>query len=53
MLVLLRGTGKESGVPIEASSANVVTMRDSKISRLELFYDRDAAAQAVGLSRGG
>ncbi len=52
VLVHLRGTGKESGVPINASSANIVDVRNGLIARLELVYDRAAALEVVGLSRG-
>jgi ketosteroid isomerase-like protein len=51
VLVQLRATGKESGVPIKASSANIVNVRDGRIARLELVFDRAAALEAVGLSR--
>jgi ketosteroid isomerase-like protein len=52
VLVKLSGSGKESGVPIQASSANIVDVRDGRIVRLELVFDRAAALEAVGLSEG-
>jgi ketosteroid isomerase-like protein len=47
--VRLRGFGKESGAPFEAASANLVTIRDGRIARLQLFYDRNEARTAAGL----
>ena len=53
VLCHLSGRGKESNVPIEASTANVIVMRDGKIVRFELFWDRDEAVAAGGLPRQG
>jgi ketosteroid isomerase-like protein len=36
-------------VPIDAEAANTVVMRDGKIARFEMFWDRDAARKAAGL----
>jgi ketosteroid isomerase-like protein len=49
VLELLRGSGKESGVPIQSAAANLVTIRDGKITRLQLFSDRGEARVAAGL----
>jgi ketosteroid isomerase-like protein len=50
VLVHLSGRGKESGVPIEADAANLVTISDGKIVRFQLFMKREDALDAVGLS---
>jgi ketosteroid isomerase-like protein len=47
ILVHLTGRGKESGVPTESETANVVWMRDGKIRRMELHWDRQAALEAA------
>jgi ketosteroid isomerase-like protein len=47
--VRLTARGKESSVPIDAKGANVVVMRDGKIARFEIFWDRDEALAAAGL----
>jgi ketosteroid isomerase-like protein len=49
VLVHLRARGKESSVPIDAEAANTVVMRDGKIARFEMFWDRSAALEAAGL----
>ena len=48
LLIQLKARGKGSGVAIDAEVANVVTMRDGRIARLEMFWDRDAALVAAG-----
>ena len=48
LLIRLEGRGKGSGVDIDAKVANVVNMRDGRIVRLEMFWDRDAALAAAG-----
>jgi ketosteroid isomerase-like protein len=50
VLCHLRGSGKESSLPIEADTANVIVMRAGKIVRFELFWDRDEAVAAAGLA---
>jgi ketosteroid isomerase-like protein len=45
----LSGRGKESGVPIEADAANLVTIVDGKIVRFELFMERDRAFEVAGI----
>lgn len=45
----LSGTGKESSLPIDAETANVIVVRDEKIVRFELFWDRGEALAAGGL----
>ena len=49
VFVHLSGRGKESGVPTESETANVIWLRDGKIRRMELHWDRQAALDAAGL----
>ena len=48
LLIRLLARGKGSGVTTDAEVANVVTMRDGRIARLEMHWDRDAALAAAG-----
>lgn len=55
VLVYLRneGRGKGSGIEIggiSAKSANLFTVRDEKVTRLELYWDREDAISALGLA---
>lgn len=55
VLVYLRneGRGKGSGIEIgriSARSANVFTVRDEKVTRLELYWDREDAISNLGLA---
>jgi ketosteroid isomerase-like protein len=50
VFVHLSGRGRESGVPTESETANVVWMHDSRIRRLELHWDHDAALESAGAS---
>ncbi len=51
VLVRLTARGRESSVPIDAEAANTVVMRDGKIARFEMFWDRGDALEAAGLPR--
>ena len=51
VLCHLSGRGKESNLPIEAETANVILVRDGRIVRFELFWDRGEALEAAGLAR--
>jgi ketosteroid isomerase-like protein len=51
VMQLFRGKGKASGLESENRSAAVATMQDGLIVRMEGFWDRDAALQAVGVER--
>jgi ketosteroid isomerase-like protein len=54
VLVLLhnKGRGRGSGIEIEeitTRSANVFTIRDGKVTKLTLYWDRDRAIAELGL----
>jgi len=49
VLQLFRGKGKASGIESEGRSAVVVTMKNGLITRMEGFWDRDAALRAAGI----
>ena len=42
-------TGPGSGVPVKVDMAQVFTVRDGKVSRIDNYTDRDEALEAVGL----
>jgi ketosteroid isomerase-like protein len=44
-----RARGRESEVEVEVDSFNVYTFRDGKVSRIQLFIDRESALEAAGL----
>ena len=43
------GTGKESGIPVEARIAHVFTFKDGLAARVQSYEDRDEALRAAGL----
>ena len=45
-----RAKGRGSSVEVDLKSFNVVTVRDSKVARLELFIDEGDALRAAGLT---
>ena len=47
----MRGTGRASGLEIEALGASVVEVRDGSLVRITLFQTKGEALQAVGLER--
>jgi len=49
LLIRLLARGKGSGIDTDAEVANVVQMRDGRIARLEMFWDRAAALRAAGV----
>jgi ketosteroid isomerase-like protein len=51
VLVLMRhgGRGKASGVGIENEGASVWDIRDRKVTKLALYWDRDRAFADLGL----
>jgi ketosteroid isomerase-like protein len=48
LLLRLRGRGRGSGVETDAEVANVVHMKDGRITHLEMFWDRAEALTAAG-----
>jgi ketosteroid isomerase-like protein len=48
LLIRLLARGKGSGVDTDAEVANVVNLRDGRIVRLEMFWDRAEALRAAG-----
>jgi ketosteroid isomerase-like protein len=44
-----QGTGRGSGVPVDAAIGQVFDFRDGKLSQVRSFLDRDEALKAVGL----
>jgi len=45
-----RAKGKGSEAEVEIRSHNVYTIRDGKVSRMQLFTERQAALEAAGLT---
>jgi ketosteroid isomerase-like protein len=45
-----RGSGRSSGIAVEATTSYVFTIRAGKIARVELYADRGEALKAVGLA---
>jgi ketosteroid isomerase-like protein len=45
----MRGTGRASGVRVEADSVTVWMLRDGKVSQIKLYQTRAEALTAVGL----
>ena len=52
LLIRLHARGKGSGMDIDAEVANVVHLRDGRIVRLEMFWDRELALRAAGAQVG-
>jgi ketosteroid isomerase-like protein len=50
MLGRLRGCGKNSGVPVDASLGMVFDFRDGKIARIRGYLDQVEALRAAGLA---
>jgi ketosteroid isomerase-like protein len=44
-----RGKGRDSGAPMYMEMAQVATVRDGKVTRIENWDDRDEALRLVGL----
>ena len=44
------GTGRASGIPIENATGNVYDFADDRIRRIQIFFDRNQALEAAGLS---
>ena len=49
-VVKLSGKVKGSGVPVDQRDIHVMTIRDGKVTRIEVHRDRAEALEAIGLS---
>ena len=49
VFVRTSGTAKQSGAAVEISVAHVLTLRDGRVTRTEVFLDRHEALDAVEL----
>jgi ketosteroid isomerase-like protein len=49
--VRFHGSGAASGVEVTLDAANVFTMRDGIVLRMDSYQDRDEALRAVGIER--
>jgi ketosteroid isomerase-like protein len=50
-LVRQRGKGRHSGLGMEMELAQIATLRDGKVTRLENYEDRAEALDAIGLDQ--
>ena len=50
VLTWQRGKGRESGLPMDMEWAQVITVREGKITRVDAYDDRSVALEAAGLS---
>ena len=48
-LILQRGKGRSSGLAMEMEMAQVATLRNGKVTRLDNYEDRAEALEAAGL----
>lgn len=48
-LIRHRGKGRNSGLPMEMEMAQIATVRDGKVTRVEYYDDRADALDAAGL----
>jgi ketosteroid isomerase-like protein len=49
VFVRVSGTARQSGAALAISAAHVLTFRDRRIARTDVFLDREEALEAVGL----
>ncbi|MGH2963491.1 MAG: nuclear transport factor 2 family protein [Solirubrobacterales bacterium] len=49
-LIIGHAVGRDSGVPVSLSMANIWTIKEGRATRLEIFLDRKDALEAAGLS---
>jgi ketosteroid isomerase-like protein len=49
-LMRQRGRSKSAGMPVEMSFAQVWTLRDDRLVRMDMYSDRDEALRDAGLS---
>ena len=50
LFIRVRGRGSHTGIPLDVSIAQLVTLRDRKAVRVKVFPDRGEALKAAGLS---
>jgi ketosteroid isomerase-like protein len=50
LFIRLRGHGSHTGIPLDVSIANLVTVSNGKVARLKVYPDRVEALEAAGLS---
>jgi ketosteroid isomerase-like protein len=50
LLVALRARakGRETGIEVEELVSHVLTVRDRKLARLEIYFSREEALEALG-----
>jgi uncharacterized protein len=48
-LIVQRGKGRSSGLAMEMKTAQVATLRDGKVTRIDNYEDRAEALEAAGL----
>ena len=48
--LIAHAVGRESGIPLTLPLANIWTIEDGRATRFEMFFDREAAFEAAGLS---
>jgi ketosteroid isomerase-like protein len=51
--IRIMGRGKGSGVPVEMEQAQVWSLRDGKVARVEEYFDRDEGLAVAGLAGRG
>jgi ketosteroid isomerase-like protein len=49
VFVRVSGTAKQSGAAVAISDAHVLTLRDGRVTRVDVFLDRPEALEAAGL----
>jgi hypothetical protein len=50
VFVRVSGTAKHGGPALAISAGHVLTLRDGRITRADIFLDRSEALESVGLS---
>jgi ketosteroid isomerase-like protein len=50
VLIHVTGRGKTSGVAMERLSANLLTLRSGKVTRLAVYWDAENALADLGLT---
>jgi len=50
VFVRVSGTAKQSGAALAISAAHVLTLRDGRVTRTDVFLDRSESLEAAGLN---